>query len=381
MYDIYIDAVQVTKTAYPLPYRDGDMPGCQWDGTPHASTTTVNASYLVYDQQQPLSAGSISLWMRFDEADASIPDYSRLFAYGMSTAAPSNDFLGILVYSDGRLYASLKSVNGDNIIIYITNNVSEAFDGIWHQLTITWSVGDYFIGYFDGAAVATSTDIVYGLAGDIPQQFALGANIDGTAHIHGVDISDFFITNYAMSAAEIKRIYDSSVPIETPTANHELSVAGNSGVLVINENGLESDMDIVVNDASSALQNSISPFMYEIKYPTGYRRVYSKRLDTILSTVPVLAEISYSANAQALLTVSYSAYGDNSFYKACVSIRWVSGTPSIVGTTVLHTNGTPGISYVISGSSVQIQSSTAIGNTNETLTIEIDTIRDLTVVF
>jgi len=59
-YTYWVDGIQIEQAAAATAYCDGDQPGCEWTGTPHASTSTVTTYYLFTHFVDPLQGWQIT---------------------------------------------------------------------------------------------------------------------------------------------------------------------------------------------------------------------------------------------------------------------------------------------------------------------------------
>ena len=217
-----IDGWQVTHTPYQLPFRYGDMPGCEWSGAAHASTTVVSLSNLLYENvTKNLTEFTIGTWVYVDDIHTGYNHIASVFS----------------TWSDRwTLYMS----NGLSVQLYVANSAdtntpivtASAPYGLtrgWHHIAL---VAKNLYGtdidatiYIDGVGTTGTHTATAGLN---VGNSKLGVGVQSSRPLNG-SLADFFVAKTALSASTIKSIYDSGVPVTVPHANHEILIAGDGG--------------------------------------------------------------------------------------------------------------------------------------------------------
>jgi len=234
-HNIYIDSVQATKTAYPLPYRDGTMNGCSWSGTAHASTTTVSAAQLIYDAEDIKMAGTLAFWVK-----------SPFALDGTYSGYGANDWLmmnfGVAKSIDA---VSFRFDNAGNAILrFVANSTAQTYAPTviaetWYHIVFAW---DEVAGTYDILVNGTSVQSgsFSGFA-NTPQSLYV---MDSTSNAGAFELNDLTITDYAMSALEVRAIYESNAPVFAETSTQEFFSAGSSGAKVwLDESGIYAEDD------------------------------------------------------------------------------------------------------------------------------------------
>jgi hypothetical protein len=186
---VYLMGYQAEEKAYPTPLCWGDLMGCAWTGTAHASTSTRTAGrWLIptadYQNILNISEGTIVVVWQPDRASTAIPDDDvfLFFAGGMSAVYNgTNDDYGL--------------TDGTNDI-WTTGVTFSAFD--IEILHFVFEQGSLKI-YRNGSQVATgSTYTPYTFANNL----YLGTDNNSVLHAGGTFLG-FHTYPYAMNATEV----------------------------------------------------------------------------------------------------------------------------------------------------------------------------------
>lgn len=199
---VWYDACTMTFSANPMPYVDGDKPGCSWAGAAHNSHSYRTQTNLEYAVTLP-ATWTVSFWWTPTAIAADIPGVSAriLEWYG-----DSNDRL--IFYqpagtSDMRIY---HQVSGDleyddvNIGAFTRGehyHVIATYDGSGFQ----WWVNNVDQGY-------RSHGQSWGVT---PYVLAIGSDVAGNSRSQGV-VSDLFILNKTVDADFVDAVYNATVP-------------------------------------------------------------------------------------------------------------------------------------------------------------------------
>jgi len=180
------------------------MAGCQWDSTPHASTTTVSAAQVVYDAANVKTAGTLAFWIK-----------SPFALDGTYTGFGYNDWVkldfGVSDSIDGIEFRF--GISGDAILRIIENSTTHTYNQIitantWYHIALLWSetAGTYNM-IVNGASVLSGT--FSGFANSPVSLYLM----DAISNKGAFEISDLIVTDYAMSAADIAAIYNAGVSL------------------------------------------------------------------------------------------------------------------------------------------------------------------------
>ena len=218
-----VSAVQLTATAYRLPFFYGDMPGCVWDtpASPYASTSIATGSLIDYSVSN-ISAvsGTISMWVN-------PTGYNSNSSFFWAGGYQNNEFDAY--------------INANGILFFRQNAVSEYASGAiplnaWTHLTFTWQIGGKYQIYKNG---------VLNVEGDYTELVTLGTRLSvGGSALLSTDynlpgyIADFFTASRAYTADEIAAIYQSGSPVVVAHGTHELFAGSSAGYVSVNENGI-----------------------------------------------------------------------------------------------------------------------------------------------
>lgn len=198
---MFIAGVQLAESSTVVPFIYGDMLGCSWTGTPHASTSTSTAGYVRIPTAGILSAGGGTIRMAVRHLSA----YDRagngyLFSDGTFWAA-YNQSVDKWQFSDGTdtiggAGAAQSFATGDiQILHFVWGPAGKQIylNGALYATSATlaaWSVGDYlYIGstntpnqHFNGTILGTLIFDVPLTAAEIAADYA-----QASAHVRGGD--------------------------------------------------------------------------------------------------------------------------------------------------------------------------------------------------
>lgn len=197
--DVWYDAIQAEKKVAPTPYCDGSLgENHSWSGTAHASASTRTLSTLTYaGSVMPLSDITIMAWVN----TAGLKAANQYVIAASSTGNP----VRLLINAAGRL----AGVSGGVTI----TEAGTVMAGQWVHVALVIS-GTTSTLYKNGALAATGsggplTDCSELRIGSLP-----GSN---TNHLNGW-IDDVVIANRAVTADEIRAIYESNAPVFAETS-------------------------------------------------------------------------------------------------------------------------------------------------------------------
>jgi len=226
----YADGVQVEAKAYPTPYCDGSLgPGHAWTGTAHASTSTRDVANLQYATQSvPSDYGTIMAWV-----------YRSIWPATSTEPAPRlyrNPSGGAW---EVQLNAEYKITIWAGGIWSTTPPLEDYFsdDGEWMHIAHVWD-DTYQYLYLNGVLVYTANRGTEAPGAGI----YVGNRPDGARPLNGL-IDDFVILDRALSADEVRAVYESNAPVfaETSTwhwrAGRNLVWADSEGLWMVDEDG------------------------------------------------------------------------------------------------------------------------------------------------
>jgi len=236
--DVLVDTVQLTQTAYQLPFRYYGMPGVSGS---LGSTSVVTASRLEYSSDVlSADAGTIAAWVKPSFVDTTI---NKLIYH--TDGASSN--LAIETQNDA---SSFRLATGTTTLTRGTVDV-----GNWQHVCLTWDSGTAAF-YVNGVLSGSTWSYTGAAVGSNP--IAIFANEAGSEHTAG-ELCGLTIAKSAYSATQIKAIYDSGVPVTVPHATHELMVAGDVGNRVwLNADGLFAEADVIGTPSFALVNNGVT---------------------------------------------------------------------------------------------------------------------------
>jgi hypothetical protein len=201
---IYLLAFQCEEKSYPTPICWGDLMGCAWTGTAHASTSTRTIAQLklaVSDTVLRAAQGSIAITV--------IPNVS-------SSALGRNAYLFSLGTTNMR--ATWENANTRWIFLDPTNAnqasgpASSFAAGVPVVLHITWGPSGSFI-YVNGAQVATNATYTPAALG---ANLFIGLNATPAENWPG-SIADFRTYAYPLTATEVLNDYTNTTKLAGAT--------------------------------------------------------------------------------------------------------------------------------------------------------------------
>ena len=192
---IYIDCFQFEEKAYFTPFLYGDMLGCAWSGTVHASTSTRTAASLKISLANLLNEGegTIRLIWKADKASSYIPDARHILS--MTGDVLYIDYDGINNRWDFTGSVVAGTYIEQEIIVFHLR-----WQAITNQLTL----------YKNGASLLTNTYDTNAFGAEL----FFGSSAAATLQINGTFLgSDVF--NHYMPAAEVLADYNNILPLIT----------------------------------------------------------------------------------------------------------------------------------------------------------------------
>lgn len=190
----YVDAVQIEAGGL-SPYLDGSMgQGHSWGGTAHASSSTRTAGHLTYGTAGfPVRRGTVMAWMWLDALET-----NSMGLFGCN----GNQFQAYVNTSANVVF----SVGASSL----TSSGGYATAGAWHHVALVWnSVTGVRKIYIDGAERGSDSAFVYPTYSGA---LVVGA-LSNTGNRWNGYIDDLAIISRALSADEIRTIYESDAPV------------------------------------------------------------------------------------------------------------------------------------------------------------------------
>ena len=197
---LYIGHVQAEAKAYPTPPCHGSLgTGHAWTGTAHNSTSTRTAALLTYPTVGNINAsqGSVTAWIK----------------------AYLNDDIGVILDADGTYDFFFFRTSTDIVRFrYGTSAGTTTLEGgtiadnQWQHACCTWDENGAAL-YLDGVLVDSSA-----VAADIALNpiMQIGRERGSDRRYFNGYIDDFAILDRALTADEVKAIYDSGNPLVVP---------------------------------------------------------------------------------------------------------------------------------------------------------------------
>ncbi len=198
----YVDSVQIEQKAYATPYCDGALgQGNTWAGTAHGSTSSRTAGYVSYVDEALDTAlvgpMTVMAWVK--------PASNGSFQVIVSKTASGGVGGWEIDNSSGTLYASLRTptvnLSGGSLVLEEWNFITLTYD----RVTAIF----YLNGVQTGSAAATQTLLT-------TSDFWVGAR-PGGLYFNGL-IDEVSLVNRAMTADEIRAIYESNAPVFAETS-------------------------------------------------------------------------------------------------------------------------------------------------------------------
>jgi len=199
-YTVYVDGAQVKEAPkFFNPFMYGDMLGCIWNGTAHASDSTSTETYLRFpaEQQIDVGGGTMRMVWKTDSANTAYTGNVFLFRNQTSNFGLSFDFTNDrFIFTDGT-----NSANG------ATRSFAAGDTFIIH---CTWSKANglklYVNGAADGAGNATYTPPTLGTYN------YLGSTSIPDQHIGGT-FKGLEFYSHEMTAAQALADYNNAQPL------------------------------------------------------------------------------------------------------------------------------------------------------------------------
>lgn len=196
-YSVYVDGFQIEEKAYPTPLAYGELPGCAWSGTEHASTTARTAGEtLLYPGDSynlpPDAEMAIAIVWKTGQANTHANDQYLI---------DSGSFEFYFKASDDKFYLT----DGTTTI----SSAAQTFSaGDILHLVIVAQPGELRI-YKNGVSLAS------GAAWD-PQMGALtiGSTATPASHMTGT-IMGFTVYDVGLTQAQVTSIYSAALPLMT----------------------------------------------------------------------------------------------------------------------------------------------------------------------
>lgn len=202
--NVYIDEAQCEQKAYATPYCDGSLgAGYSWSGTAHASTSSRVAAAVEYADPAldiitwPLT---VMAWIKPTSAGS----YQSIIHKGNSGNTTGFE----MANSSGTLRATLRNatvdVSGGALILEEWNFVGFTYDGTTLSIYLA---GELTASVTGSSSVATTDSLLVG-------QRRSGNSFNGF-------IDELSIISRALSADEIRAIYESGAPIFAETSTFQ----------------------------------------------------------------------------------------------------------------------------------------------------------------
>jgi hypothetical protein len=200
--DIYADGWQCEPKAYPTPYCDGSLgDGHSWSGAAHDSTSSRTAARLSYPVAGNFNENqaTVFFWMYMP-----IVNQNGLIRMPFDIDATTGE-VDFWINPNGSVRAYFGGTTGDSASGLITN-------GTWHLVGFTYD-GTTLITYVDGVNVVEGAPSA--LSG-LDTTMYIGSNSGPGRHLNGY-IDDFAILDRALTADEVRAIYESNAPLVVPS--------------------------------------------------------------------------------------------------------------------------------------------------------------------
>jgi hypothetical protein len=213
---VIVDDVQIENAgpggsnrngSHPLWHCAGHKLGCSWSGTPHASTSTRGGGRLAATVGDELATQyAVAFWITpfWDTGPSGAsPDYLRLLQYYYD----GNNGINVVHWLNGTL-AAIHRVDGTS---YQASDVYGTLDfGSNYHIAIT-NDGSTLRIYVNGSEFTTVASPAYQPAGGT---LALGCDESSLGYESEAAIDGLHVWKHALSATEVKALYDSEKPIK-----------------------------------------------------------------------------------------------------------------------------------------------------------------------
>jgi hypothetical protein len=205
---IWVDACQMEKSAYMTPYVDGSMGGgFAWSGTAHNSSSTQAAAHVTYLPTGVVapSAGTIMAWVE----TAGITGIRQYIADPGGIGA---DGMYLSLESDGKPRFYYSSSGGAGVTLTAAAAVTP---NVWTHVAATWGPTGAAL-YVNGVVAATDSTPAGGTT--INAAIAIGRRFASAANWFNGWIDDVVFAGRAVSADEVRAIYESNAPVFAETS-------------------------------------------------------------------------------------------------------------------------------------------------------------------
>ena len=225
----YTDGWQLEVGAYATPYHDGSLgPLSTWGGTANASQSNRWHSRLTYPRAGNISgaSGTLMAW---------VFTYGLAANQGIAWAGAWADGIGLFLAPDGVIAARIAG-GGSSKQAYSATAMA-AYG--WHHVAMTWDVrANTLTCYLDGVAGTPVTGIINADAlGVLGSTLVVGdLATSNYLPINGY-IDDLAITGTALTANEIRAVYESNAPVFAESSTWAFR-ATPKGLVWADENGL-----------------------------------------------------------------------------------------------------------------------------------------------
>ncbi len=196
---VYLLAIQVEQAGYPTPIRWGDLLGCAWAGTAHASASTGNQGKLslpIDDTILRAAQGSIALAVVWPRANGAYAALNYRFWDSQDAGGGAS---GLLAYFNGTT-GTLNFGNGTSTATSGAQTINAGEVDIYH---FTWGPTSGLTLYKNGVSIATAAYTVQPLGA----RLVLGSKFDFT--VPGLDTTflDFRAYPHELTQAEVAADY------------------------------------------------------------------------------------------------------------------------------------------------------------------------------
>lgn len=200
---VYVTGFQLEQKAYPTPLAYGDLLGCAWSGTAHASSTARTAASLKIPAADCVKSNEFTWWIAF-RANTNFSDHAGSVYVLQETATNANLRIGTTgqtVFSDGTnsTTGAATAITAGTILIY-------------HATMSTAGLKLYRNGAQDGSTQATFAPLAS------PTYLFVGSD-EGSANHPNVTILGAGTYARAMTAAEVAadyaNMYQAAIGLDT----------------------------------------------------------------------------------------------------------------------------------------------------------------------
>lgn len=205
-FDLFTDGWQLEAGTTLTPYADGSLGiGHTWSGTAHQSSSSRSGGALNYlaDGVVHPAGGTIMAWVYREWGATARHDVIKIT---FSTTEK------LELYQDTGSNWTCRAYNGATYM-YALNAVAWTPDPGWHHLVVTWDANILTI-YRDGVVWALDSGLSTGIAFDLANDLI---HVGGQAAWDGL-IDDLVIADRAVTADEVRAIYESNAPVFAETS-------------------------------------------------------------------------------------------------------------------------------------------------------------------